>query len=444
MRFAPTLTAPRGPIPAAPRRTLAALLSAAVGAVVLLGAGAPVARAATLGTLTANPATGTDTTSMSLTTSGACPAEADHVIVKVTGKGFPAEGQNVIGTSPVELYPVSGAGYEVPLTSTMRDYASLAGFTTLDGRYEFTLTCRKAFGTATYGDFKGSVWFTSDTTYQNTAPAQATSTALTVTPGGSVPHGTAVKLTAKITPATAPGTVQFLDGSAALGAPVTVAAGSASLTTSTLKVSTHMLRAQFLPADPAGYKGSLSAGVALTVTVPLPKVTSPPKVTGTARVGSKVTCAVAFDGDTSIAYQWLRDGTSISGATASTRVLTSTDRTHKIACRATGKNSSGSTPVTSPAVTVATGVALKVVTAPTITGTPTVGKTLTVKSGTWTPAATSYSYVWKRDGRTISGATKTTYKTVRADKGHLLTVTVTAKRAGHANGTTTTKSVRVR
>ncbi|MFJ6568553.1 Ig-like domain-containing protein [Streptomyces sp. NPDC091292] len=443
MGLAPTLTAP---ILAAPRRTLAAVLSAAVGAVVLLGAGAPDARADTLGTLTANPATGTDTTSMSLTTSGACPAEADHVIVKVNGKGFPAEGQNVVGTSPVELYPGSGAGFEVPLTSTMRDYASLAGFTTLEGQYEYTLTCRKAFGAATYGDFKGSVWFTSNTTYRNTPPpvAQTTATTLTTSPGSPVTQGTSVKLTAKVAPTTAPGTVQFLDGTAKVGSPVTVSAGTATLTTSTLAVGAHSLKAQFAPANTADYTGSTSAAVPFTVTVRPPTVTSPPKVTGTAKVGSKVTCAVTFKDATSVAYQWLRDGASISGATASTRVLSSTDRTHKVSCRATGKNSGGSTPATSPAVTVGTGVALKVVKAPSITGTPSVGKTLTVKSGTWTPAATSYSYVWKRDGRTIGGATKTTYKAVKADKGHLLTVTVTAKRAGHANGTATTKSVRVR
>ncbi|WP_405984760.1 hypothetical protein [Streptomyces sp. NBC_00872] len=147
----------------------ATLLTAAGGALLL---GAPAAQAADpLGTLKVDPATGTDTSGVSLTTSAACPAEADYVIVKVAGKGFPAEGQNVVGNSPISIYQVVGDGYEVPLSETMRDYANTAGFKTLEGRYDFTVTCRNAFGETTYGDFTGSIWFTSNTVYRDTDPA---------------------------------------------------------------------------------------------------------------------------------------------------------------------------------------------------------------------------------------------------------------------------------
>ncbi|MFF2850654.1 WxL protein peptidoglycan domain-containing protein [Streptomyces sp. NPDC058001] len=152
-----------------PALVAAASLLAATGGVVLLGA--PPAYAETLGKVSVTPATGADDSPMTLTTSGACPATGDHLIVSVAGKGFPAGGQNVVGTSPTAMYPVAGAGYEVPLTSTMRDYASVAGFKTLEGKYEFTVTCRKAFGEATFGDFKGSIWFTSPTEYRDTDPA---------------------------------------------------------------------------------------------------------------------------------------------------------------------------------------------------------------------------------------------------------------------------------
>ncbi|MFE4829587.1 Ig-like domain-containing protein [Streptomyces sp. NPDC056672] len=427
-----------------PRKTLAALLTGAVGVLgglVLLGA--PAAQADTLGTLTPSPATGADISPMSLTTSGSCPEPATHILVSVTGAGFPAEGQNVVGNSEIGIYPVVGSGYEVPLTETMRDYANTAGFKTLEGRYEFTVTCRKAFGTATYGDFKGSIWFTSNTAYQSTAPVQATTTSLTVAPAGSVTQGTSVKLTAKITPSTAPGSVRFLDGTTPYGSPVTVSNGTASLSTTTLAVGAHSLKAQFTPANPANHTGSVSAAVPLTVKVRAPSVTTAPKVTGTAKVGSKVTCAVKFSGATTVRHQWLRDGKVITGATASTRTLDSTDRTHKVSCRPSGVNTGGTTTVTSPAVTVATGPALKVKTAPAISGTAKVGKKLTAKAGTWTPAAQSYTYVWKRAGKAISGATKSTYTAVKADKGHTLTVTVTAKRSGYANGAATTKSVKV-
>ncbi|MEU0526014.1 hypothetical protein [Streptomyces niveus] len=145
---------------------LASLLAAAGGVLML---GTP-AQAETLGTLGLTPPTGTDTSSVTLSTSGPCPEEADYLIVKVAGKGFPAEGQNVVGNSEVAIYPSAGEGLDIPLSETMRDYANTAGFKTLEGRYDFTVTCRKAFGESTFGDYEGSMWFTSNTAYQDTDP----------------------------------------------------------------------------------------------------------------------------------------------------------------------------------------------------------------------------------------------------------------------------------
>ncbi|MEU4494666.1 hypothetical protein AB0F96_14755 [Streptomyces sp. NPDC023998] len=98
---------------------------------------------------------------------------------------------------------------------------------------------------------------------------------------------------------------------------------------------------------------------------------------------------------------------------------------------------------TSPAVTVGLGPALRNVTKPSITGTAKVGYRQTAKPGTWTPAASTYSYVWKRDGRAISGATRVTYYPTRADRGHLITVTITAKRPGYAWGYATSAQRRI-
>lgn len=96
------------------------------------------------------------------------------------------------------------------------------------------------------------------------------------------------------------------------------------------------------------------------------------------------------------------------------------------------------------AVTVAVGPALKAGTTPTITGTAKVGHKLTAAHGTWSPTATSYTYVWKRDGKTVTGAARSTYVLVKADKGHKVSVKVTAKRSGWTNGSGTTAAVTVR
>ena len=66
--------------------------------------------------------------------------------------------------------------------------------------------------------------------------------------------------------------------------------------------------------------------------------------------------------------------------------------------------------------------------APTITGTPAVGQTLSCSSGTWSPKnqTFTYTYQWNRDGSAISGATSTTYLVDPSDQGHTLTCSVTA------------------
>jgi hypothetical protein len=428
------------------RRRLSLVVASVIAAGGIAVGAAGTAEAEVIGSMQVAPATGTDTTGMSLTTSGSCPDEATNLIVKVTGSGFPDDGQIVVSNSEIGIYPVQPeGGFTVPLTQTMRDYAKDAGFDTLQGRYDFTLTCRQAFGTTTYGDFTAAVWFTSNTTYQSTPPPTqvATTTALAATPASPVVQGTSVKLTATVAPAAAAGSVRFLDGATQIGSPVPVSGGTASLTTTALTVGTHTLTAAFTPADAAAYLPSTSAALAYTVKVKPPVVVTAPKVTGTVKVASTVTCSATFGGATSTAYAWLRDGKVVSGATAKTLGLTSTYYKHKIACRVTASNSTGSTAATSPAVTVGVGPALKNTTAPSISGTAKVGKRLTAKAGGWKPSATSYSYEWRRDGKAIRGATHSTYTLTKADRGHRVTIKITAKRSGYGNGSATSKSVRV-
>jgi hypothetical protein len=64
--------------------------------------------------------------------------------------------------------------------------------------------------------------------------------------------------------------------------------------------------------------------------------------------------------------------------------------------------------------------------APAITGTTTVGSTLTVSNGTWSGSPTSYAYQWQRDGADIGSATNSTYVLVSGDLGHLIRCAVTA------------------
>lgn len=66
---------------------------------------------------------------------------------------------------------------------------------------------------------------------------------------------------------------------------------------------------------------------------------------------------------------------------------------------------------------------------PAITGTKTVGQTLTCSSGTWSKSPT-YAYQWLRSGAPIIGATASTRVLAAPDEGALMSCTVTATNAG--------------
>jgi len=82
-------------------------------------------------------------------------------------------------------------------------------------------------------------------------------------------------------------------------------------------------------------------------------------------------------------------------------------------------------------------------TAPTISGTPAEGSTLTASPGTWTGSPTSYAYTWRRckNGScvNVTGGTASTYVVAHADVGFSLRVIV---KASNASGTGTARSVR--
>lgn len=75
-----------------------------------------------------------------------------------------------------------------------------------------------------------------------------------------------------------------------------------------------------------------------------PVNTVAPVVSGTVRVGSTLSCTTGTwtNSPTSYAYQWLRDGDPISGATSSTYILIEADEGEDISCVVTATNATGS------------------------------------------------------------------------------------------------------
>ena len=142
---------------------------------------------------------------------------------------------------------------------------------------------------------------------------------------------------------------------------------------------------------------------------------------------------------TAYAYQWLRcdasgaNCTAIDGATSAQYVPVQDDVGHALEVQETASNSGGdSTPATSAATQPITGEVPQNTLAPSITGTPQQGQTLTEQSGWWTNQPNAFSYQWLACDATgancvpIAGATSQTYKPGSADVGNTLEVEETA------------------
>lgn len=156
----------------------------------------------------------------------------------------------------------------------------------------------------------------SDLSYTITKPPPAgTSTTLQVTPGGPVGPNTVETLRATLTPSTAVGSVQFVDGTTNIGSPVTVSGASAQ-TTTTLGVGPHNLQAVFTPTDSTSFNASQSAlqpylvkppAANTTTTMSLLPVTSAP-------FGSSVSLHAAVTPSGAAGTVTFKDGTTTIGS----------------------------------------------------------------------------------------------------------------------------------
>ena len=171
-----------------------------------------------------------------------------------------------------------------------------------------------------------------------------------------------------------------------------------------------------------------------------------PIIAGVARAGARLTARVAgwAPAPDSFNYSWLRDGLPIDGASGASHVLSAADRGHRISVEVTGSRA-GYASLTKTSAPLFIPRVIGTAT-PRISGTPKVGKKLTVRKGAWKPAGLSYRYQWKRNGTAIRGsaAKKASYRLTKKDRGARITVVVTAKKTGYLTAVRTSKAVRVR
>jgi hypothetical protein len=197
---------------------------------------------------------------------------------------------------------------------------------------------------------------------------------------------------------------------------------------------------------------TIVAGLALAASAfaAAPGNTTPPSVSGTAKVGQSLTVSNGTwtGSPTSYTYQWQRctsgTCTNVAGATSQSYTVRAADAGHTLRAVVTATNADGSSTANSSqtAVVAASGAPHNTV-QPSVSGDAVVGSTLTAVVGTWMNSPTSYSYQWLQCDRfggacvEVLGATGKTSGVRLADVYGTLRVDVTGK---NANGTSTRRS----
>jgi hypothetical protein len=183
--------------------------------------------------------------------------------------------------------------------------------------------------------------------------------------------------------------------------------------------------------------------VPIQATVSYISIQTLPAITGSAVTGQTLSCSQGqwSEQPDTYSYQWLSDGTPISGATTARYTIPETDAGHQLSCQVAVANS---TPATGQAVSLATdpvkpgpAPAPQNTKVPSVTGTARQFENLTGDPGLWRNGVTSYTYAWLRCATAagancvaVPGATSTAYPLTRDDIGSTMRFQVIATSLG--------------
>jgi len=172
--------------------------------------------------------------------------------------------------------------------------------------------------------------------------------------------------------------------------------------------------------------------VSSAVRVPLMNLSSTPTptITGTAQVGNELTTVTGtWDSGVSFAYQWLRNGVSIAGATNSTYGVTTADAGHSISVRVTGSKSSYFLPVARTSSTLPIPLQSQTLSPTPLLSISDSDNQLTAAPGNW-DSGVALSYQWLRNNVAIPNAIGNSYNLTTSDVGKSVSVRVTGSKTG--------------
>ncbi len=342
----------------------------------------------------------------------------------------------ITGTAVVDGTLTAGPGAWAPAPVALT-YQWKANGTTISGATDPTFT-----PTPTQLGQTISVTVTGTKTGYTTASQTSTATAAVVagtltapTPtitGTAVVGGTLTAVPGTWAPAPVALTYQWkANGTSITGATTSTLALTASQLGQTVTVTVTGTKTGYTTAAKDSTATPAVAGATLTTAVPT--------ITGTAVVDGTLTAVPGTWGPApvTLAYQWKANGSTISGATATTLTIPATALGQTITVSVTGSKAGYATETTDSLPTASVVAAVLTAPTPTITGTPTVDATLTAVPGTWGPSPVTLTYQWKSGGSNITGATGSTLVVPAASVGQTITVTVTGTKTGY---TTTSKT----
>lgn len=181
-------------------------------------------------------------------------------------------------------------------------------------------------------------------------------------------------------------------------------ATSSSLTVSSVS-STDAANYSVTVSNSAGSITSNDATLTVNTAAVAPNITTQP-VSKSVTSGQSATFSVVASGTGPLNYQWRKSGVNISGATASTYTISSTNTGSAGSYSVVVSNSVGSATSTSATLSVA-----PVVVAPSIIIQPTAQSVTAAQAATFSVTATgspTLTYQWKRNGVSVSGANSST------------------------------------
>ncbi|MGZ4437477.1 MAG: CHAP domain-containing protein [Nocardioidaceae bacterium] len=168
--------------------------------------------------------------------------------------------------------------------------------------------------------------------------------------------------------------------------------------------------------------------------------TGAPTVTGTAQVGSTLAASAGTWTPTpdTLTYQWTADGVPVAGATAATfapgpdqvgKALAVTVTAARAGYTSVSTSSQATTAVVRGTFTVTTPPSVSVPVTP--AGRPQPGQTLTLDTGSFTPADADVRIQWVRGGVAVPGMTGTSYPVTAADLGQRIKARVILTKPGY-------------